>query len=96
MVNYDLPRSPDDYIHRIGRTARAGARGIAITFVGHEDKAHFSLIEKRVRMRHDREFVAGFELTGESSVEVKGKAPVKGLRMSKKDKARAGIVKKEG
>ncbi len=95
VVNYDLPRSPDDYIHRIGRTARAGAQGVAITFVGHEDKAHFSLIEKRMRLRNVRESIKGFELTGELMGKVKGKAPVKGSRMSKKDKLRAGIVKKE-
>ena len=95
MVNYDLPRSPGDYIHRIGRTARAGETGVAVSFIGHEDKAHFTLIEKRVRMRNKRESVKGFELTGEAIGEVKGKAPVKGLRMSKKDKARAA-AKKEG
>ena len=95
VVNYDLPRSPGDYIHRIGRTARAGETGEAISFIGHEDKAHFTLIEKRVRMRNKRESVKGFELTGEAIVEVKGKSPVKGLRMSKKDKVRAA-VKKEG
>jgi superfamily II DNA/RNA helicase len=96
VVNYDLPRSPGDYIHRIGRTARAGESGTAISFIGHEDKAHFILIEKRVRMRNTRESVKGFELTGEALAEVKGKSPVKGLRMSKKDKARAAAAKKAG
>jgi superfamily II DNA/RNA helicase len=89
VVNYDLPRSPDDYIHRIGRTARAGAAGTAVTFVGHEDQAHFKLIEKRARVRLPRESVKGFELTGTPVMTVKGGPPVKGLRMSKKDKARA-------
>ncbi len=89
VVNYDLPRSPDDYIHRIGRTARAGEMGVAVSFVGHEDQAHFALIEKRARVRLPRESVQGFELTGEPLLKEKGKAPVKGHRMSKKDKARA-------
>ncbi len=96
VVNYDLPRSPDDYIHRIGRTARAGRSGVAVSFIGHEDMAHFSLIEKRVRLRNSRESIKGFELSGEPAAVIKGKAPVKGRRMSKKDKARAGIIKKEG
>jgi len=95
VVNYDLPRSPDDYIHRIGRTARAGEPGIAITFIGHEDQAHFRLIEKRVMIRLARESINGFELTGAPLPVVKGKAPVKGHRMSKKDKARAA-ARKEG
>jgi ATP-dependent RNA helicase RhlE len=89
VVNYDLPRSPNDYIHRIGRTARAGEMGIAVSFIGHEDQAHFALIEKRARLRLPRESVQGFELTGEALPQEKGKAPVKGHRMSKKDKARA-------
>ncbi len=89
VVNYDLPRSPDDYIHRIGRTARAGAMGVAVSFIGHEDQAHFRLIEKRVQSRLKRESVPGFELTGEPVRQGKGAPPVKGRRMSKKDKARA-------
>lgn len=95
VVNYDLPRSPEDYIHRVGRTARAGESGTAVTFIGHEDKAHFSLIEKRTRMRLKRESIEGFKLTGEKLPKEKGKAPVKGVRMSKKDKARAQ-ARKEG
>ena len=93
VVNYDLPRSTEDYIHRIGRTARAGTTGVAISFIGHEDKAHFTLIEKRTRVRIQKESIQGFELTGDPLPEIKGKAPVKGSRMSKKDKARA--AKKE-
>ena len=93
VVNYDLPRSADDYIHRIGRTARAGEKGIAVTFIGHEDQAHFALIEKKNRMHLKRESVEGFALTGEALPIEKGKAPVKGHRMSKKDKARALALK---
>ncbi|KAL9114325.1 MAG: hypothetical protein Q9227_001747 [Pyrenula ochraceoflavens] len=48
VVNYDLPRNPDDYIHRVGRTARAGRRGTSITFVGPKDVDLLHAIEKRV------------------------------------------------
>ncbi|MBF0331408.1 MAG: DEAD/DEAH box helicase [Candidatus Omnitrophica bacterium] len=96
VVNYDLPRSPEDYIHRIGRTARAGESGTAVTFIGHEDQAHFYLIEKRARVRLPRESVPGFELTGDPLPVIKGQAPVKGKRMSKKDKARAAVKRGEG
>ncbi len=96
VVNYDLPRSPEDYIHRIGRTARAGKSGTAITFIGQEDQSHFSLIERRVRMRIPRESIKGYEITGAPLLEVKGSAPIKGKRMSKKDKARLAKVKEEG
>jgi len=89
VVNYDLPRSPNDYIHRVGRTARSGERGVAVSFIGHEDRDHFRLIEKRIQTRLPRESIKGFELTGQAPVQEKGKAPLKGHRMSKKDKARA-------
>ena len=45
VINYDVPRDCDDYIHRIGRTARAGSKGRAITFVSQEDQDYFKRIE---------------------------------------------------
>lgn len=88
VINFDLPRSPADYIHRIGRTGRAGKEGLAISLIGHEDEDHFRLIEKRSKIKLQREQIEGFELTGKSIVKEKGKAPVKGKGKSKKDKAR--------
>ena len=46
VVNYDVPGQPEDYVHRIGRTARAGARGEGITFVTPKDKPRLDKIEK--------------------------------------------------
>ena len=46
VINYDAPRDCEDYVHRIGRTARAGAEGRAITFVAVDDQARFSAIEE--------------------------------------------------
>ena len=88
VVNYDLPRSPADYIHRIGRTARAGKSGNAISFIDYESREHFKLIEKRSEIKLPRESIEGFELTGEAPQKVKGPAPVKGKKKSKKDKLR--------
>ena len=48
VVNYDIPRDPDDYIHRVGRTARAGRKGDAVTFVGQRDVQLVLAIEERV------------------------------------------------
>lgn len=48
VINYDLPRDPDDYIHRVGRTARAGRKGESVTFVGQRDVDLVHAIEKRV------------------------------------------------
>ena len=86
VVNYALPRSPMDYIHRIGRTGRAGQSGLAISFIDHEDKAHFKLIEKRAGISLLREQIPGFEL--QDAPEQIKKAPVKGKRKSKKDRLR--------
>lgn len=48
VVNFDVPRNPDDYVHRVGRTARAGRSGEAVTLVGQRDVQLVLAIEKRV------------------------------------------------
>ena len=50
VVNYDLPNIPESYVHRIGRSARAGAEGIAISFCDHEERAYLRDIERLIRM----------------------------------------------
>ena len=50
VINYDLPNIPESYVHRIGRTARAGAAGIAISFCDHEERAYLRDIEKLIQM----------------------------------------------
>ncbi len=94
VVNYDLPRSADDYTHRIGRTGRAGETGEAINFVSAATHAHFQLIEKRHGLELPREQIEGFEpreVEAPAGV-VAPVAPdgggVKGKRKSKKDKLR--------
>jgi ATP-dependent RNA helicase RhlE len=61
VINFELPRSPNDYIHRIGRTGRAGRTGLAISLIGTQDEQHFRVIEKRIKQRLPREQLAGFE-----------------------------------
>lgn len=48
IINFDVPRDPDDYVHRVGRTARAGRQGEAITFVTQHDILLVEAIEKRI------------------------------------------------
>ena len=100
VVNYDLPRSSVDYVHRIGRTGRAGQSGVALSFITADMDAHFALIEKRQGLNVPRERVAGFE-------PVEARAPalapvagadnggVKGKRPSKKDKLRAAAQQRD-
>ena len=49
VINFDLPNEPESYVHRIGRTARAGASGIAISFCDHEERGYLRDIEKTIR-----------------------------------------------
>lgn len=49
VVNYELPRSPKDYVHRIGRTGRAESPGEAISFVSPEEEHHFKVIQKKMK-----------------------------------------------
>jgi ATP-dependent RNA helicase RhlE len=100
VVNYDLPRSAVDHTHRIGRTARAGASGLAVSFVSAATEAHFRLIEKRQGQRVPRERIAGFEPRDAVPPPSPPEGGVKGRRKSKKDKlreaaAREGAVLKE-
>ncbi len=95
VLNYDLPRSSDDYTHRIGRTARAGQSGMAISFICADsaNQAHFRLIEQRQQKKINREQISGFEPVeiAESAVTavVDLNGGVKGKRPNKKDKLRA-------
>ena len=61
VINFDLPRSPADYMHRIGRSGRAGEIGLALSIIDHEDYHHFNVIEKKNKLRLEREQVIGFE-----------------------------------
>jgi superfamily II DNA/RNA helicase len=89
VVNFDLPRSAVDYVHRIGRTGRAGASGLAVSFVSADTEAHFRLIEKRQGLNVPRERVAGFEPAETAAPAPAGTGGIKGKRPSKKDKLRA-------
>jgi ATP-dependent RNA helicase RhlE len=63
VVNYELPRSPNDYIHRIGRTGRAETAGVAVTLLCPEDLPHFKVIEKRLGQRLPRIDTAELDLS---------------------------------
>ena len=61
VFNYDLPKSPEDYVHRIGRTGRAGAKGIAISFASPEEFGQLRDIERYTRQRIPTQVIAGLE-----------------------------------
>ncbi|PUA17801.1 DEAD/DEAH box helicase [Glaciimonas sp. PCH181] len=92
VLNYDLPRSADDYTHRIGRTGRAGETGIALNFISADTEAHFRLIENRHNVHCPREQIPGFEpvetVTAAPLIAADSNGGIKGRRKSKKDKLR--------
>jgi superfamily II DNA/RNA helicase len=61
VFNYDLPKFAEDYVHRIGRTGRAGRNGVAISLVNHVENVHVKRIERFTKQRIPVEVVAGFE-----------------------------------
>lgn len=94
VVNFDLPRSANDYTHRVGRTGRAGEPGLAVSFVSAATLAHWRLIAKRQRLTLELESIPGFEALetappASSHPEAPGNGGIKGARPSKKDKLRA-------
>lgn len=64
VINYELPRSPKDYVHRIGRTGRAESPGEAISFITPEDQHHFKIIQKKMGKWVTMIDSAGLELQG--------------------------------
>ncbi|WP_338758767.1 DEAD/DEAH box helicase [Massilia sp. METH4] len=61
VVNYDLPNVPEDYVHRIGRTGRAGAKGEAVSLVCVDEHDMLKDIEKLIKQTLPREVIPGFE-----------------------------------
>src|SRR5207253_3334105 len=61
VVNFELPGVPEDYVHRIGRTGRAGASGEAISLVSPDEMGYLRDIERLIRRSIPRTVVAGFE-----------------------------------
>ena len=61
VVNYDLPHVAEDYVHRIGRTGRAGLEGDAVSLVSHEERPLLAAIERLINRQVEQRIIAGFE-----------------------------------
>ncbi len=68
VVNYDIPEMPEEYVHRIGRTARNGAKGVARTFITPEDGQFLLEIEKHIGLLLEEERIDGFSAEHTNSV----------------------------
>ena len=75
VINFDVPRAPEDYVHRIGRTGRAGLTGEAISLVSPEDAESISAIEKLIKKSIERVLVPGFEPNAGTAATLVGGPP---------------------
>ena len=78
VINYDVPHDAEDYIHRIGRTARASAEGTAVTFINERDQQRFGAIETLLEREIDKSPVP----------EAYGETPVYDPKIRRKDEKR--------
>lgn len=83
VINYDVPRDCDDYIHRIGRTARAGSKGRAITFVSEEEQEFFKRIEDFIEQDVAKMDIPAALGSAPEYAPEKHKASVKGKKSAK-------------
>ncbi len=91
VINYDAPRDCEDYVHRIGRTARAGAEGCAITFVAVDDQTRFAAIEEFIgREVHKLPLPEGLGEAPEYNPKKAGNSHKGGRRKGAKDNRNKG------
>ncbi len=92
VVNYQLPYKAEDYIHRIGRTGRAGKSGIAISLMSQEEEYLLTAVENLLDTRLPQEWLAGFEPSPVSDIEPEKK----GRRRPKRSSAKKQLRKRLG
>jgi len=80
VINFDIPHSPEDYVHRIGRTGRAGLTGEAISLAAPEDAEALAAIERLIKKKLERSLVAGFEPSAGTAATMIGGEPRRGDR----------------
>ena len=84
VINFDLPQVPEDYIHRIGRTGRAGADGKAISLVSADEANNLFAIESLIQQKLSREEIEGFEADHALPEKSKAKSPSRKKRSNAK------------
>jgi superfamily II DNA/RNA helicase len=94
VINFDMPRSGDEYVHRIGRTGRAGGEGLAISLIGHTEWNLMSSIERYLKQRFERRVIKGLKghYQGPKNLKASGKAA--GTKKKKVDKKKGATEKK--
>jgi ATP-dependent RNA helicase RhlE len=101
VVNFDVPNLPEDYIHRVGRTARMAATGDAITLVSPDEEQDLRIIERAIGRRFERATLAGFDYTKRPAerLEIPIGERIAAIRARKSDeraRARANAARRGG
>ena len=94
VINYELPGDAEDYVHRAGRTGRAGKEGCAISFVSKEDKSKLKEIEKILKYAIKTEFYPGFETKKQLEKEAKKGTVQAKIEYERANKRSVSIQKK--
>ena len=84
VINFDLPHVPEDYVHRIGRTARAGSSGHAVSLAAPEEGQQLAAIERLVGSSIPRETIAGFEAALDAAAPVRRRPSPRAKRRSRR------------
>ncbi|QLF94467.1 DEAD/DEAH box helicase [Pseudomonas sp. ABC1] len=86
VINFDMPRSGDEYVHRTGRTGRAGGEGVAISLICHNDWNLMSSIERYLKQRFERRVIPGLKGTYQGPKNLKASGKAAGSKKKKDDK----------
>lgn len=98
VINFDMPRSGDEYVHRIGRTGRAGGEGLAVSLICHTDWNLMSSIERYLKQRFERRTIKELKgiYQGPKNLKASGKAAgSKKKKTDKKDPKKATASKRK-
>ncbi|MNZ26432.1 ATP-dependent RNA helicase RhlE [compost metagenome] len=90
VINFDMPRSGDEYVHRIGRTGRAGAAGVAISLICHGDWNLMSSIERYLKLRFENRAIQGLKAHYQGPKKLKASGKAAGTKKKKTDGKKAG------
>ncbi|MCY1259988.1 ATP-dependent RNA helicase RhlE [compost metagenome] len=90
VINFDMPRRGDEYVHRIGRTGRAGAGGLAISLVTHGDWNLMSSIERYLKLRFENRAIQGLKASYQGPKKLKASGKAAGTKKKKTDAKKTG------
>ncbi|MBF7729307.1 DEAD/DEAH box helicase [Pseudomonas sp. N040] len=93
VINFDMPRSGDEYVHRIGRTGRAGGDGLAISLICHTDWSLMSSVERYLKQRFERRVIKELKGTYQGPKNLKASGKAVGVK-KKKTAEQKGATKK--